>query len=118
MKNDVCLWSGKYGETKDIEGGKMKVASEISWQREYLLRIIPSDDQVIYPEWINITTNYLEQSTKDIAGRMQAWISPSQQKILLTLPRSYLLIFYVAREIENIYSSKSNTTETQLSCTG
>lgn len=30
----------------------MKVASDISWQREYLLRIIPSDDQVIYPEWI------------------------------------------------------------------
>lgn len=50
-KNDVCLWPGKYKDAKDIEDEKMKVASEISWQREYLLRIIPSDDQVIYPEW-------------------------------------------------------------------
>ena len=49
---DNCLWLGKYPEAKDIEEQKMSVASEISWQREYLLRIIPSDDQVIYPEWI------------------------------------------------------------------
>jgi hypothetical protein len=26
---------------KDIEDEKLKVASDISWQREYLLRIIP-----------------------------------------------------------------------------
>ena len=52
-KNGVCLWLGKYKDTKDIETEKMKIASEISWQREYLLRIIPSDDQVIYPEWFN-----------------------------------------------------------------
>ncbi|MEZ4211119.1 MAG: phage terminase large subunit [Candidatus Paceibacterota bacterium] len=51
-KNDVCLWPGKYKDEKDLEDEKMKVASEIAWQREYLLRIIPSDDQVIYPEWI------------------------------------------------------------------
>lgn len=52
-RNDVCLWPGKYKDSKDIEDEKLKIASEISWQREYLLRIIPSDDQVIYPEWFN-----------------------------------------------------------------
>jgi predicted phage terminase large subunit-like protein len=51
-KNDVCLWPGKYPDAKAIEDEKLKVASDVSWQREYLLRIIPSDDQVIYPEWI------------------------------------------------------------------
>lgn len=51
-KDDVCLWLGKYPTVKDIEDEKLKVASEVSWQREYLLRIIPSDDQVIYPEWL------------------------------------------------------------------
>ncbi len=51
-EDNICLWPGKYPDVKDIEDEKMKVASEISWQREYLLRIIPSDDQVIYPEWI------------------------------------------------------------------
>lgn len=51
-KNNVCLWPGKYKDEKDIQEEKLKIASEVSWQREYLLRIIPSDDQVIYPEWI------------------------------------------------------------------
>jgi predicted phage terminase large subunit-like protein len=51
-EDNICLWPGKYPDVKDIEDEKMKVASEISWQREYLLRIIPSDDQVIYPKWI------------------------------------------------------------------
>jgi predicted phage terminase large subunit-like protein len=49
---DRCLWEGKYPDQKSLDQEKKKVASEISWQREYLLRIIPSDDQVIYPEWI------------------------------------------------------------------
>lgn len=52
-QNDVCLWSGKYPTEKDVDDEKKKVSSEVSWQREYLLRIIPSDDQVIYPEWVN-----------------------------------------------------------------
>jgi predicted phage terminase large subunit-like protein len=51
-RDDTCLWPGKYKDAKDVEDEKLKVASDISWQREYLLRIIPSDDQVIYPEWI------------------------------------------------------------------
>lgn len=51
-ENDNCLWPGKYPTPEEIEEEKLKIASEISWQREYLLRIIPSDDQVIYPEWI------------------------------------------------------------------
>lgn len=51
-KEDVCLWPGKYPTVKEIEEEQMKITSEVSWQREYLLRIIPSDDQVIYPEWI------------------------------------------------------------------
>jgi len=51
-EQDNCLWPGKYPTVKEIEEEKLKIASEISWQREYLLRIIPSDDQVIYPEWI------------------------------------------------------------------
>lgn len=51
-EQDNCLWPGKYPTAKEIEEEKQKIASEVSWQREYLLRIIPSDDQVIYPEWI------------------------------------------------------------------
>jgi predicted phage terminase large subunit-like protein len=47
-----CLWPGKYPTEKDIEMEKLNISSDLSWQREYLLRIIPSDDQVIFREWI------------------------------------------------------------------
>ncbi|MDD5639676.1 MAG: phage terminase large subunit [Candidatus Pacebacteria bacterium] len=50
--DNICLWPGKYMTDKEIEDEKLKIASDISWQREYLLRIIPSDYQLIYPEWI------------------------------------------------------------------
>lgn len=48
-----CLWAGKYNTDLDIELEKKKISNEVSWQREYLLNIIPDDGQVIYPEWIN-----------------------------------------------------------------
>jgi phage terminase large subunit-like protein len=51
--NGVCLWTGKYPTLNDIELEKKKVASEVMWQREYLLHIMPTEDQVIPREWIN-----------------------------------------------------------------
>lgn len=49
----VCLWPGKYSRAESIEAEKKKVGSEVSWQREYLLRIVPDEEQVIHKEWIN-----------------------------------------------------------------
>jgi len=67
-KDGVCLWSGKYQNEKDIEDEKLKISSEISWQREYLLRIIPSDDQVIYPEWFQYYDDLPGSSHKAYRG--------------------------------------------------
>jgi predicted phage terminase large subunit-like protein len=50
--NKQCIWKGKYPDEKALADEKKKVSNENAWQREYLLRIIPADDQVIYPEWI------------------------------------------------------------------
>ncbi|PWB38574.1 MAG: hypothetical protein C3F02_02570 [Parcubacteria group bacterium] len=47
-----CLWPGKYPTNEDIENEHRKIGDEGAWQREYLLNIIPDEDQVIYPEWI------------------------------------------------------------------
>ncbi len=47
-----CLWPGKFNEPRLIQDLKRSVGSEIAWQREYLLKIIPEEDQVIRPEWI------------------------------------------------------------------
>ena len=52
-KKGVCLWPGKYPNEKDVEIERKKVGNEITWQQEYLLNIVPSEDQAIYPEWIN-----------------------------------------------------------------
>jgi predicted phage terminase large subunit-like protein len=48
-----CLWIGKYPNEEAIQIEKMKVANEVSWQREYLLNIVPDEGQVIDPNWIN-----------------------------------------------------------------
>jgi predicted phage terminase large subunit-like protein len=48
----MVLWPGKYPDAASIEEQKKVVGSESAWQREYLLRIITDDDQVIRPEWI------------------------------------------------------------------
>ncbi|OHA18210.1 MAG: hypothetical protein A2664_01945 [Candidatus Taylorbacteria bacterium RIFCSPHIGHO2_01_FULL_46_22b] len=52
IKDGVILWPGKYPEMKDVEEEKQKAANEYAWQREYLLNIVPSDEQVIHREWI------------------------------------------------------------------
>ena len=62
---DNCLWPGKYPDEESLKKEKKSVASDVSWQREYLLRIIPDDDQVIYPEWIQ---HYDELPPKEHAG--------------------------------------------------
>jgi predicted phage terminase large subunit-like protein len=52
VKNGTIIWSGKYPTMKDIEEEKQKAGNEYAWQREYLLNIVPSEDQAIHREWI------------------------------------------------------------------
>lgn len=47
-----CLWSEKFPTQEDIDNLKRSIGSEASWQREYLLKIIPEDDAVVLAEWI------------------------------------------------------------------
>jgi len=49
---EEVLWTGKYPTAEDIIEEQQKVGNEIAWQREYLLHIVPDEDQVIYREWI------------------------------------------------------------------
>lgn len=46
------LWLGKYPDQEAIEYEREKTANEISWHREYLLKIISSDEQVVKTDWI------------------------------------------------------------------
>jgi len=51
-EQNTVAWPGKYPTENDIEIEKKKLGNEIAWQREYLLKILPLEDQVIHYDWI------------------------------------------------------------------
>lgn len=46
------LWPGKYPTLDDIEAERQKTMSETAWYREYLLKIISTEEQIVHPDWI------------------------------------------------------------------
>lgn len=57
-----CLWPGKYPDEAALQQQEQLVGNRIAWQREYLLNIIPDEDQIIDPKWFRY---YDELPTKD-----------------------------------------------------
>lgn len=47
-----ATWPGKYPTQDDIEMERQKTMSETAWSREYLLKIISTEEQVVQPKWI------------------------------------------------------------------
>jgi len=47
-----CLWSEKFTTPESLVDLENEVMSKQAWEREYLLKIIPDDDQIIDPLWI------------------------------------------------------------------
>lgn len=45
-------WPGKYTTIDSVEEERRKINDAIIWEREYMLRIVAPDDQVIRREWI------------------------------------------------------------------
>lgn len=45
-------WPGKYPTPASVEEEKMLIKDPIAWAREYLLKILPRDEQLIRQEWI------------------------------------------------------------------
>lgn len=48
-----CLWPGKFPTQESLEEFKKTIISPISWQREYLLKVVPDEYQVIHRNWIH-----------------------------------------------------------------
>jgi len=46
------LWKGKYPTMEDLKVDKKLHGDEKAWQREYMLKIIADDDQLVKREWI------------------------------------------------------------------
>lgn len=51
-ENGKILWPGKFPDNKSTEDFKLSIGSESAWQREFLLRIMPEDEQVVFKDWI------------------------------------------------------------------
>lgn len=63
-KNNNILWPGKFPDMASIEEQKRKVGNEISWQREYMLRIVSDAGRVVHPEWLKYYSGF--PSDKDL----------------------------------------------------
>lgn len=51
--NGQILWQGMFQNMEEIEEYKKTIGDEKAWQREYMLKIIADEDQVIKKEWIH-----------------------------------------------------------------
>lgn len=68
VRGEEILWNGKYTSHEDIEKEKRKAGNEFAWEREYMLRIIPSEEQAIYREWIQYYDELPSPRVKDQWG--------------------------------------------------
>lgn len=50
--DEKILWSGKFPDLDAVEVERKKLANDIAWQREFLLKIVPEEDQVVHREWV------------------------------------------------------------------
>ena len=46
-------WLGKYPNMESVNEERRKIGNEFAFQREFLLRIVPNEEQVIHPDWIH-----------------------------------------------------------------
>lgn len=47
------LWTGKFPDEKAIEKERRKIGNRIAWEREYMLHLVPDDDQIIERDMIH-----------------------------------------------------------------
>jgi len=49
-EDGVCLWPGKYPDAASLAKERAAAPSEQAWYREYLLKILPDDRQIVKPD--------------------------------------------------------------------
>ena len=73
LKNGISLWPGKFPTLDDIEAQRRRIMDRIVWFREFLLEIVPDDDQLILPSWIH----YYDELPKEPARQVVMAIDPA-----------------------------------------
>jgi predicted phage terminase large subunit-like protein len=72
-ENGKILWPGKFPNMEAVEKEHRRVANEVAWQREYLLRIIMGNDQVVDFEWIQ----YYEKLPEEKCRKTYVGVDPA-----------------------------------------
>jgi len=52
VKNKKIMWPEKFKSKDDLKILERKISDKVSWEREYMLRIISTSERVVHPEWI------------------------------------------------------------------
>ena len=60
------IWEGKYENLKEIETERKKLGNEIAWRREYLLEIVPNEDQIVLLDQIKYYTSLPDKRPRKI----------------------------------------------------
>ncbi|MFH1472906.1 MAG: phage terminase large subunit [bacterium] len=61
------LWPGRYPTSEHLEAKQEETMDDITWSREYLLKIISTLEQVVHPEWIQFYNQTPEDGLRSIA---------------------------------------------------
>lgn len=89
-ENGNPLWPGKYPELNDIEVEKEKTMDEITWSREYLLKIISSTERVVHPEWIQFYNKLPYDGLRNISVGVDLAISESESADYTAIVTGYV----------------------------
>ena len=92
------LWPGKYPTQESIEAEREKTMSETAWYREYLLKIISTEEQIVRPEWIAYYRYLPRENLRQIAIGVDLAISEKSTADFTALVTGY------------VYGSGSNLT--------
>ncbi len=69
-KNGRCAWPDKYPTELDLVAQEKEVGNKNAWLREYLLQIVPEEDQVITRDMIH----YYDKLPYVERGHMSAYL--------------------------------------------
>lgn len=70
-------WPGKYPDMAAIEKERALIGNDIAWYREYMLKIISPDGQLIKPEWLKFYDEFPKEKYRYYAHGVDLAISNS-----------------------------------------
>ena len=84
------LWLGKYPTIEDVEAEREKTLNDIAWSREYLLKIISTDEQVVQPEWIQFYKELPHNGLRNISIGIDLAVSEKETADYTAMVTAYV----------------------------